>query len=203
MKKLLLILAALVLQACASTPSVETPEDTKAQVKTKAKVSSSEVVVIGKIELVPPINAEMEQRTHWNQLGERRMLTRMFMSTGPVYKPVEHGAMNRSDFKDSIEPEWGVPFMAELPRRRTFLNGGVTYLNVVQQELLWFPGGFYFDVPADAAAVYIGTLRFHRNDFNTITKVEVIDERGDIAVVLKKEGGKPMQVRPSLLKRVR
>ena len=59
-------------------------------------------------------------------------------------------------------------------------------------------------MPADAAAVYIGTLRFHRNDFNTITRVEVLDERGDIAVTLKqKEGGKPLQVRPSLLKRVR
>lgn len=200
MKNLLLIIAALVLQACASTPTAHTAEDVKAQVKTKA--SSSKVMVIGKIELVPPID-ELEQRTHWSVIGERRVLNRIFMATGAVYKPVEHGTMKRSDFKDKIEPEWGAPFMAELPRRGTFLNGGMTYLNFVQRDMLWFPGGFYFDVPADTAAVYIGTLRFHRNDFNTITKVEVIDERGDIAVALKQEGGKPMEVRPSLLKRVR
>ena len=75
--------------------------------------------------------------------------------------------------------------MVKAPRQRTFLNGGVTYLDIAERERLWFPGGYYFDVPSDAGAVYIGTLRFYCNDFNTITKVEVIDERQDIAAALK------------------
>jgi hypothetical protein len=49
--------------------------------------------------------------------------------------------------------------------------------------------------------VYIGTLRYHRNDFNSITRVEVVDERKDIALVLKT--GAPAEVRTSLLKRLR
>ena len=96
-----------------------------------------------------------------------------------------------------------MPFMVKAPRQRTFLNGGVTYLDIAERERLWFPGGYYFDVPSDAGAVYIGTLRFYRNDFNTITKVEVIDECQDIAAALKKTGGSALQVRPSLLKRIR
>lgn len=93
--------------------------------------------------------------------------------------------------------------MVKAPRQRTFLNGGMTYLNVMQEERLWFPGGYYFDVPSGAGAVYIGTLRYTRNDFNSITKVEVIDERQDVAAALEKTGGSPLQVQTSLLKRVR
>jgi hypothetical protein len=49
--------------------------------------------------------------------------------------------------------------------------------------------------------VYIGTLRYHRNDFNSITRVEIVDERKDIPLVLK--AGSPAEVRTSLLKRLR
>lgn len=166
------------------------------------KTGASEVVVIGKFELVPPINAEFEQRKHWNVIGEDRMLNHVLVATGAEYKPVDTSKLNGSDFSSSLETKWGVPFMVKAPRQRTFLNGGVSHLNVAQQERLWFPGGYYFDVPSGAGAVYIGTLRYTRNDFNTITKVEVIDERQDVVEALKKTGGSPLQVQTSLLKKV-
>jgi hypothetical protein len=92
--------------------------------------------------------------------------------------------------------------MVKAPRQRTFVNGAVAHLDVMEQDRLWFPGGYYFDVPAGAPAVYIGTLRFHRNDFNTITRVEVVDERKDIPAVLSGSAS-PSDVRPALLKLVR
>ena len=92
--------------------------------------------------------------------------------------------------------------MVKMPRQRTFLNGAMAYLDVKFDDKLWFPGGYYLEVPKDAVAVYIGTLRYYRNDFNAITKVEVIDERGDIAAVLKSSGEPPSKVRFSLLKKV-
>jgi hypothetical protein len=195
MKKALLILFCLALQACALPQPLPPATD--------LKPGASEVVVIGKIELVPPINPEFEQRRYWNVLGEERMLTHLLMATGGENRPIKTSEFDGSDFQNSLEVEWGVPFMVKAPRRQTFLNGGVIYLDVRYQERLWFPGGYYFDVPGDARAVYIGTLRYHRNDFNSITKVEVIDERQDIAAVLKTTGGSPLQVRPSLLKRLR
>jgi hypothetical protein len=131
------------------------------------------------------------------------MLTHLLMATGAENKPIRRSEFDGSDFQNSLEVEWGVPFMVKAPRQRTFLNGGVIHLDVRNQERLWFPGGYYFDVPSGAGAVYIGTLRYHRNDFNSITKVEVIDERQDIAAALKTSGGSPHQVRPSLLTRVR
>jgi hypothetical protein len=194
MKRILSLLCCLVLAACALPQPLPEVTDLRA--------GASEVVIIGKIELVPPIDPEFEQRTHWNIIGEKRMLTRVWMATGSEYKPVNTSQLKASDFQSSLEVPWGVPFMVKAPRQRTFVNGGLFHLDVGTEAKLWFPGGYYFDVPKDAAAVYIGTLRYYRNDFNAITKVEVVDERKDIASVLK-AGASPSEVRTSLLKRIR
>ena len=63
---------------------------------------------------MPPID-ELEQRSHWSVIGEGRVQNRIFVATGDVYKPVGHGPMKRSDFKDKMEAKWGAPFMVELP----------------------------------------------------------------------------------------
>ncbi|WP_205959719.1 hypothetical protein [Ramlibacter humi] len=84
---------------------------------------------------------------------------------------------------------------------RPYLHGAVAYLDVVRQERLVFPGGLYFDVPAGARAVYVGTVRYHRNDFNRITRVEVIDERDDVSA-LPGTPAERAQVVPALLKPV-
>ena len=193
MKRLLLIASALLLQACAIPKAL--PE------ATSLDGGAGEVVVIGKIELVPPLDARFEQKSHWNVIGEKRMLGRIWMSTGAEFKPVKTSELDASQFQSSLEAQWGVPFMVKAPlQQRTWLNGGVTHLDVLRQERLWFPGGLYFDVPAGARAVYVGTLRYHRNDFNAITRVEVVDERRDIGTVLK--GAPAAQVPTSLLRRM-
>jgi hypothetical protein len=193
MKALLVAALALALQACAIPQAL--PE------ATALDAGANEVVVIGKIELVPPLDPKLEQRSHWNVVGEKRMLGRVWMSTGAEYRPITTSQLEASQFQRSLEAPWGVPFMVRTARQRTYLNGGVAHLDVIRQERLWFPGGFYFDVPAGARAVYVGTLRYHRNDFNAITRVEVLDERRDVAAVLK--GAPAADVRTSLLQRVR
>lgn len=188
-----LLLLCLALQACALPKML--PE------ATDLRTGDAEVIVIGKIELVPPIDPKYEQKTHWNVIGEKRMLSRILIATGGQDKPVNTSKLDAADFQAGLEAEWGVPFMVKAPRQRTYLNGGLTHLDVIRMERLWFPGGYYFEVPAGAAAVYIGTLRYHRNDFNAITRVEVVDERKDVAAALK--AGSAADVRTSLLKRVR
>ena len=193
MTRWLLLAVALALQACAVPRALPQAEGLEA--------GAGEVVVIGKIELVPPLDPRYEQKSHWNVVGEKRMLDRIWMSTGAQHLPVTTSQLDASQFQASLEVPWGVPFMVRAPRQRTYLNGGVTHLDVLQQDRLWFPGGLYFDIPAGARAVYIGTLRYHRNDFNAITRMDVVDERRDIATVLK--GASAAEVPISLLKRVR
>ncbi len=38
------------------------------------------------------------------------------------------------------------------------------------------PGGLQYALKPDDRAVYIGTLRYYRDDYNTITKVEIVND---------------------------
>ena len=194
MRTIAALLVALLLQACAMPRTLPAANDLKA--------GADEVIVVGKIELVPPLQS-LEQRTHWNVIGEKRMLGHVMMATGAGDKPVSMPSLQVADFQQTLDAEWGVPFMVRMPRQRTYFNGAMAHLDVLERDRLWFPGGLYFDVPKDAPAVYIGTLRYHRNDFNAITRVEIVDERKDVATVLKAAGASPAEVRPSLLRRIR
>lgn len=191
MNKLLGLIVCLALQACSLPRALPPANDFKA--------GEGEVIVVGKVEVVPPIDPRFEQRTHWNAIGDKRYLEHVLLATAAEHRPVNTSQLDGGDFQGAIEAKPGVPFMVKAPRRRTFMNGAVLHMDLLAQERLWFPGGFYFDVPKDAAAVYIGTLRYHRNDFNTITRVEVVDQREDIAPLLKNG----VAVRPALLQRVR
>lgn len=193
MKVSLALFFCLLLQACAMPRALPEAADLRA--------GDGGVVVIGKVELVPPLEGG-EQRSHWSVVGEKRLLQRVWLSTGGEYRPVKTSQFDAADFQGSLEAQWGVPFMVKAPRQRTWINGGVTHLDVVDQQRLWFPGGLYFDVPAGASAVYIGTLRFHRNDFNVITRVEVVEERRDVAAALKGAAA-AAEVQTSLLRRPR
>lgn len=194
MKALLLLLSCLALQGCTLPHALPAATDLHA--------GPPEVVVIGKIELDPPIDARYEQKTHWNAIGDKHMLGHVLIATGSEFRPVDTFRLDGADFSSAIEAQWGVPFMVKAPRRRTFINGAMLHLDVVAQDRLWFPGGYYFDIPDGAPAVYIGTLRYSRNEFNTITRVEVIDDRKDIGSVLK-AGGTPSDVQITLLKKLR
>ena len=195
MKKLAALIFCVALQGCGSLAPTYLPPATDLQ------AGGSEIVVIGKIELVPPLDPALEQKAYWNAIGSKDFLNHILVSTGGEFKPVNRDARNMAAFQSSLKVEWGKPFMVKAPRQRTFLNGAVVFLDMLKDEKLWFPGGYYFDVPKDGSAVYIGTLRYYRNDFNTITRVEVVDERKDIGAVLKGGGGQG-GVRPSLLKKV-
>jgi hypothetical protein len=108
MKKVLALLLCLVLQACTMPRSLP--------VATDLKPGESEVVVIGKIELVPPLNPKFEQKTNWIVIGEKRMLSGVLIATGGEYKPVKTSKLDGADFQSSLEVEWGVPFMVNAPR---------------------------------------------------------------------------------------
>jgi hypothetical protein len=163
---------------------------------TDLHTAGSKIVVIGKFELWPPVVPELEQNTRWNVIGDERILNTLIMATGPTDTPVD-SSFNGSGWQASIESQWGRPFMVELERQTTWLKGGMMQLDVMQQDRLWFPGGLYFDIPAGAKAVYIGTLRYTRNDFNTIVNMEVLDDQD---ATLTKLGVNGRDVVKSLLK---
>lgn len=195
MKKSITLMFCVAIQGCGSLMPHYLPP------ATDLKTADSEVVVIGKFELVPPLEPALEQKAHWNAIGSKDLFNHILVSTGGEFKPLNTDTQSMAPFQKSLKAEWGKPFMVRAPRQRTFVNGGVVFLDMLKNEKLWFPGGYYFDVPKDGSAIYIGTLRYYRNDFNTITRVEVVDQRSDVGAVLTAADSQA-RVRPSLLKRV-
>ena len=157
--------------------------------------SGSHVVIIGKIELLPPLEPDLEQDTYWNIIGDSRILNNVMIATGSKKQPVVAGTNRSRDWQSTIEATWGQPFMVKAKRQRTWINGALTTLDLRNGDKLWFPGGFYFDIPADANAVYIGTISYQRDVYNSIIDLQIINEF-ESTIELLKLAEKKNQVHP-------
>lgn len=166
---------------------------------TSLSAGVNEIVVIGKIELDPPVNANLEQQTHWNVVGDGRILNQLSMATGASPEPVSTSPIRMRDWQAGIDAKWGEIFVVKMPRQRTFFRGAMMQLDVMSQDRLWFPGGVYFDIPDGAQAIYIGTLRYYRDDFNVILRAEVIDEFNTTKSELKQRFANTELIQRSLL----
>ena len=73
----------------------------------------------------------------------------------------------------------------------------------VDVDRLILPGGLKYEVQPSDRAIYIGTLRYHRDDYNAITKVDLLDEFDKAKKAFVKQHGatvKLRRVKPTLAK---
>lgn len=159
------------------------------------------VILVGKIEIDPPMEGH-EQSTEWNVIGDGAILNRISMATGPQPVPLQPNAYRMADWKDHISARWGETFIVTAPRHpRTWLRGGMMRVDMSASGEVWFPGGWYFDVPEGANAVYIGTLRYSRGDFYRIRKVEVRDEYRAALKAFREKFGAGASLNKALLRK--
>ena len=147
------------------------------------------ILIVGKIELDPPFSSELEQKTHWNVVGDGGIRDRVLIATGPVSRPIRAGSFQGEDWQGFIDAHWGEYFAVLVPRAPRFLNGIAVPLDVKQQEFFWFPGSMVVRPPDEGNTIYVGTLRYVRDDFNQIIDIQVLDERAEAAVFLKNTFG--------------
>jgi hypothetical protein len=73
----------------------------------------------------------------------------------------------------------------------------------VDVERLILPGGLKYEIQASDRAIYIGTFRYHRDDYNAITKVDLVNEFDKANQAFTERFGnvvKLRRVKPSLVK---
>lgn len=166
--------------------------------------SSDTVVIVGKMVLTPPIDPEYEQKTHWNAPGDGDIINRVFMLTAPDQAELDMDDPDMADFKNNIPALWGEMFFLESPRQRTYLRAGMMILDSMRPtDRIWFPAGYYYDVPPNASAIYIGTLRYTRDDFYVTKKLELLDEYNQAVTAFRKKFGASAKLEKSLLKKSR
>ena len=170
------------------------------------EIGSDSVLVVGKIEIVPPIKPEEQQyRAGWDVANSKRHFIGravLFTSDTREYRERTGHALN---------PPLEEIYFVKLPRSHRYVvkgsvtmalvSGGGSARSGFQQTELLFPAPIEFDVRSGDKAIYVGTLRLHRDEFHEVTKAEL---RDDYAVAMaefrKRFDGEPLP-RKALLKR--
>ena len=173
------------------------------------EIGTNSVLLVGKIEVVPAIRPEEQRfRAGLDVLNTKRHhigRAILFMSDEPRYQERTGDALN---------PPLETTYFLTVPRsRRYMVKGSVTMelvaravssrQSVVDHTELLFPGPIEFDIrPADKA-IYVGTLRLHRDEFHEVKRAEVLDQYNAAYAEFTQKFGAERPLRKALLKPVR
>jgi hypothetical protein len=148
-------------------------------------VGDGEVYVVGRIDIIPPLSAaEQELRTITSDRLKNRgyvLLSDQFidmdklgMGSGRHAVLVDmnkHFVVKRKRFQDMHYS--GVLILMKSTATHSGYMGRTTTINTGQLRL---PGKTIYKIRPEDKAVYIGTLRYHRDDYNAIKRVQYVDE---------------------------
>jgi len=188
-----LALAALALAACAPAP--------RAPLSSIDSLSRDEVVLVGKVELVPALR-KGEQKIRGMVVGKIENTIHLMMDDKPRPMPEDPRI---ADFAGRIEAPIGETFFVRGKAAPSYLLGGLLFLDIggSSQQKAIFPGGFQVAVKPGDRAVYIGTLRYQRDEFWEIQRITVVDEYAKANAEYEAKFGKGQPLRKALMARVK
>ena len=162
----LALLLAGTLAACVPAPREE--------VTSMSAVGGANTVLVGKVELVPPLR-KGEQNIRGIVVAN--VENRIFLISDEKLRPLPRD-LALKDYAGRIEAPIGSTFFVRTASKTFYIIGGMLFLDIGGNLLnrAYFPGGLRIAVNAEDRAVYMGTIRYHRNEFWEITKAEIIDE---------------------------
>ena len=160
-------------------------------------VGSGEVVVVGRIDLVPPLR-KGEQRLQG--IGSGRMENKIFIIADDHYRVLKEEP-GVADYTGRVEATLGQTFFVRSGNKSFYVLGGMLYLDIGGTEMnqAYFPGGLKVSIKPGDKAVYVGTLKYHRNEFFQVTKVEIVDDYTRANNEFKKKFGSKTPLRKSLM----
>ncbi|MDH5471978.1 MAG: hypothetical protein OEY87_07800 [Gammaproteobacteria bacterium] len=164
-------------------------------------VTKDEIVIVGTIELTPKLQKDEQQ-----------------LNPSGVIDLFGYGDMNKnramiqfnnqpkeSDYKVVINPELDKPFFFKVSRDMKYLVEGsvlIEFSRYGNTGKIWLPTWFKVDIRPDDKAIYIGKIKYTRDDFNSITNIELIDDFKNANALFRKKFGKGIKLRKSLVKKI-
>jgi hypothetical protein len=173
-----------------------------------SEIPTDAVLLVGKIEIVPPVRAEEQTyRAGWDLFNTRRHYIGraiLFMSDQPRHQERTGDALN---------PPLEATYFLTVPRSRRFMVKGSVTMELVARAVsarqsvmdhteLLLPGPIEFDIRPTDTAIYVGTLRVHRDEFHEVTRAEVLDHFSAAHTDFTKKFGPGRPLRKALLKPV-
>ncbi len=201
-RRLLAFVAAAALCVCSYGALGKTPDSVKA-------LGDDEVLLVGRVEIVPALE-DFEQNL--KTIGSKRYRNSAMFVIGERIVDIQSPRLRDGKLADGVT--LGQYFYLLRKRHDALIYSGSVILTEsamvghgrgagVSVERLILPGGLKYAIgPADKA-VYIGTLRYHRDDYNAITKIDLLNEfdKANKAFVDRYgKGVKLRQIKPLLMK---
>lgn len=161
------------------------------------ELSSSETIVVGRIELVPGL-AKGEQKV--KGLNSGTFENKVFILADEQNRELKSEPVI-ADYAGRIEATIGQNFFVRSNSKSFFIRGGMMYLEVGGNTMsrAYFPGGLKASIKPGDKAIYIGTVQYHRNEFFDISKVTVADDYERANAEFKKKFGTKLTLRKALL----
>ena len=180
-------------------------------VESLATVRSDDVIVVGKVELHPPLSEDelsMSSIRPVVQFGGGCLFAptgRQFKNTALLLTDTKMRKLTEpqiGDYTNRIAAPLDETFYVTVPNSAP--------LFVIRSEILMgvsadvekavLPSGYKIDIRRDDKAVYIGTLKYYRDEFSEIKRVELIDDYERENAAFKKIFGGQIKLRKALIK---
>ena len=188
LKKLIPVFALIVFSLCAYDVGAK-------QLKSLKSLDEDEIVLVGRVELLPPLE-DFEQNL--KTIGSKRYKNAASFIIGERTVALENPRLRDNKYADGVQ--LGQDFYIRRKRNDTFFYSGSMILTSSvmggAMDRIVLPGGLKYAIRASDKAVYIGTFRYHRDDYNAITKVDLLNdfERANRAFI--KQFGNGVKLRP-------
>jgi len=190
MPRVFLILA-VVLAGCAPAP--------RAPLSSLDALDSGELVLVGKVELLPALR-KGEQKIGGNMIGNFE--NRIYLMMDERLRPLPEDP-RIADYAGRIEAPIGSTFFVRSKAAPSYVLGGILFLEMTgnSNQRVYLPGGFQVAARPGDRALYIGTLRYQRDEFFEITRVTVVDDYAAASAEFASRFGKGVVLRKGLLVR--
>jgi len=131
------------------------------------KIGEGNVIIVGCIELKPPL--EEYEQSFWDQYRNR------------VYFSLEKNILEFNDsnirnMNNFVEAILGNDFYIKKMYSKELYISCQLVAVAFSDGYLYLPGVFQIEVPQGCKVAYIGKIRYHRDIYSAITKVEIIDD---------------------------
>ncbi len=169
---------------------------TRPAVDDVSQVGSREVIVVGRIELNPPM-ADNDQNLHG--IGSGRYKNRVYVITDEKWREKTDDEISPGD--ELFEAQLGETFYIKGSNKPFYFLTEYIFTEVYgngSRAHVYLPGGVKIDVRNNDRAVYIGNIRFTRNEYFDITKAEIIDDYDRANAAFKKKFGVKYNLRKAL-----
>jgi hypothetical protein len=161
-------------------------------------LDGNQTVVVGRVELHPPL-AKHEQDLSGTPLLNRNPRNTVTLAVSEHWVPGDTRSAHESDRR--LDAALDRTFFVRMPARTFYVLLGHLPLDI--SESVELPGDLRATLRPGDKAVYIGTIRYHRDEFFTVSRVQIVDDYDRANAEFKKKFGSKYSLRKALLTAVK